>query len=383
MVPQQLVKSMQPAFLNQPVGSLMRHASSVFIEDSMGVAATCLRDSASPMICVLEGNKLVGVVTEAGIIRALGDGAQHNDPLTLAMEPAPQCRPYSTGAEALRQFDTGGSEALVVADDLGHVAGILQPSDLLQRRYLPLRPSMIGGMATPYGVYLTTGSLGAGVSQWALVTTGMAMSLMLTLAVVVVSLIEAFASHHGISDRTIAGIEPFLVGFAFLLQMRLVPLSGIHAAEHKVVHAIERGEELTRETVQRMPRVHPRCGTNLVVGLSIFTGILGASFLGGVDVSIRTVLAGIATLIFWKPLGSLAQYWITTKPPTEKQLDLGIKSGKDLLEKYHRAHVTAPNVVGRILNSGMLHVMAGAAIMTGLTWLVLAAFGRSDLLPLF
>ncbi len=31
-----------------------------------------------------------------------------------------------------------------------------------------------------------------------------------------------------------------------------------------VVHAIEEGEDLTLEKVRPMPRVHPRCGTNLV-----------------------------------------------------------------------------------------------------------------------
>lgn len=377
-----MVKSMQPAFLSMPVGALMRPASHVFIEDSLGVAATCLRESGAPMICVLEGNKLAGVVSEAGIVKALGGGAQFNDALTVALETAPETRPYSTGADALRQFDTDGHECLVVADDQGHVAGVLLPSDLLQRRYMPLRPSSIGGMATPYGVYLTTGTIGAGVNHIALITTGVVMAGMLAIAGTTITLTGSYAVAHGFSQHLADNLGPLLAIAIFLLQMRLVPLSGIHAAEHKVVHAIERGEELTRETVRRMPRVHPRCGTNIAVGASIFGGVFGPLFQRGLEFEYCMILATVATLIFWRPLGSLAQYWITTKPPTDKQLDLGIKSGKELLEKYQRAHVTTPTIFQRLLSSGMFHVMLGASLGFGILKLFFMAIGHSDLMPL-
>lgn len=51
---------------------------------------------------------------------------------------------------------------------------------------------------------------------------------------------------------------------------------GYHGAEHKAIHAVEAGVELTPENVQRFPRLHPRCGTTflflvVVVSIVVFT----------------------------------------------------------------------------------------------------------------
>src|SRR5206468_2521132 len=129
------------------------------------------------------------------------------------------------------------------------------------------------------------------------------------------------ASGRSLPDWALTAISTAIFAAAF----RLLPLAGIHAAEHKVVHAIERGEELTRESVRRMPRVHPRCGTNFATGLSIFLAISLADKVI-TDNYYRVLLALLCTLIFWRPLGSLVQYWVTTKEPTDAQLDMGIRS---------------------------------------------------------
>src|SRR5262249_42286314 len=154
-----------------------------------------------------------------------------------------------------------------------------------------VRPQTVGGMATPFGVYLTTGTIGAGAKGWALVATGVVMALMFcVIGGIALHVDNAILAHYikelndahvkkAIADvkidnfsHLVESISQVVTFLAFLIIFRLLPLSGIHAAEHKVVHAIERGEELTRENVRRMPRVHPRCGTNLVVGLSLLTG---------------------------------------------------------------------------------------------------------------
>ncbi len=68
----------------------------------------------------------------------------------------------------------------------------------------------------------------------------------------------------------LSAISPWLpLPFVFLL-LRLVPLSGTHAAEHQVVHCIERHAPLVPDCVRAMPRVHPRCGTNCLPGLRCF-----------------------------------------------------------------------------------------------------------------
>jgi uncharacterized protein YqhQ len=43
-----------------------------------------------------------------------------------------------------------------------------------------------------------------------------------------------------------------------------------------VVHAIERGEPLLAESVRAMPRVHPRCGTNIVAAAFLATTVYTA-----------------------------------------------------------------------------------------------------------
>jgi len=81
-----------------------------------------------------------------------------------------------------------------------------------------------------------------------------------------------------------------------------------------------------------MPRVHPRCGTNLFAGLTIFTSIAFGPF-PAAD-GLRVLIAAMVTLVFWRPVGNMLQWLVTTKPPTKKQIEMGIKSGNELLEKY-------------------------------------------------
>jgi uncharacterized protein YqhQ len=157
----------------------------------------------------------------------------------------------------------------------------------------------------------------------------------------------------------------------FAVAMRILPLAGMHAAEHKVVHAIERGEELTLEVVRRMPRVHPRCGTNFAVGATLFLALATTPFIP--EDSLRLLLALVATLLLWRPLGSLVQKYVTTSPPNDRQLMMGIRSGEELLQKYVAAPVVMPNIFLRIYNSGMLHVMLGGAICTLAEYLVARA----------
>jgi hypothetical protein len=302
-------------------------------------------------------------VTESSLAAALAIGCQPDDPLSSALVTAPVCPAHSTGAEALRILDTLKADALVVADDAGRLLGVLLPSDLIQRRQVSIRPPSVGGMATPFGVYLTTGRIGAGVSHWALMTTGMSMFAMLLLGQVAATSVGNVLCAHGLSDQAAEITVVVLTVVFFLAIMRLVPLSGIHAAEHKVVHAIERGEELTRESVRRMPRVHPRCGTNLAVGAMLFLGI--SDWLDSVHsfgVPQLKLLAVLGTLALWRPIGGLVQYWSTTKPPGDRQLDMGIRSGKALLQKYQESSEGPPSIWQRIFYSGILQVMTGALV---------------------
>ncbi len=139
-----------------------------------------------------------------------------------------------------------------------------------------------------------------------------------------------------------------------LLMLHLSPLSGYHAAEHMTVHAIEAGEALTPEAVRRMPRVHPRCGTNLMAAASVFliiTSRVGDRF--------GVLLALIVVMLSWRRIGGWLQYVVTTKPPTDRQLENGIAAGEQLIDRYQERPNYQVSGFKRVWNIGFLQVALG------------------------
>jgi uncharacterized protein YqhQ len=118
-----------------------------------------------------------------------------------------------------------------------------------------------------------------------------------------------------------------------------------------------------------MPRVHPRCGTNLAVGASIFIGLFTLEWTS--DASLRLLLAALVTVCLWKPVGNFFQLYVTTRPPTDKQLNGGIEAGKMLLERHASARVAYASPLRRIWQSGLLFTLAGAAITASVLAVVL------------
>src|SRR5262249_35497809 len=105
-----------------------------------------------------------------------------------------------------------------------------------------------------------------------------------------------------------------LVTILFLLLMRATRLAGYHSAEHQTVHALERGERLIPEIVRRMPRAHPRCGTNIMAaGLVFFNLAQIIEYLPGLG-PLAYVLAAIATFFTWRSVGTFLQERFTTRP---------------------------------------------------------------------
>jgi uncharacterized protein YqhQ len=74
-----------------------------------------------------------------------------------------------------------------------------------------------------------------------------------------------------------------------------------HGAEHKAIHAIEKGVALTPENVQSFSRFHPRCGTSflflvVVVSIVVFTFIGKPQGLGDhlLRIACMPLIAGVA-----------------------------------------------------------------------------------------
>lgn len=344
--------------LARPLGALLHVVRAAHPEDSIRAVAGRMREDGAAAMPVASGGQ-PGLVRQEDLLRALAEGA---DPLSPIRDytrfDAPVLPAHALGSAALRAMEAGGWSCVIVADVHGHVLGIVDPALLIAPRVHSNRPRMVGGMATPFGVYLTNGQVSGGAGPWALIATGAVMFSLFMLANV-----ASYALYFGgwlnrLPPTWHAPILDGLVLVLFLLGLRSIPLAGIHAAEHMTVHAIERGEEIDPSTVARMPRVHPRCGTNLAVGAMLFLGLMGAPWIA--DAELRLILAGFATLLLWRPLGGFLQWAVTTKPPTRKQIELGVRAGKDLLAKAEWVGDRHPNLLKRLALSGMFQIMVGA-----------------------
>ena len=125
-----------------------------------------------------------------------------------------------------------------------------------------------------------------------------------------------------------------------------------HGAEHKVIFAFEKGEELTIENAKKYKTFHPRCGTSFIIFVMLIS-ILVFSILGKPSMTVRIIsrilflpiIAGISyelihlsgkygnnpfVKIFVKP--GLWLQRITTKEPDDSQLEVSIQSLKAALK---------------------------------------------------
>lgn len=355
--------------LSMPVGALCAVVEAAHPEDSLRAVARELGVHGLPVMPVARNYVMVGAVSESVLTEALMAGVAPEMPVSSVMDPRPlTLLNHATGAEALRTFADTGSDWAIVVDANGEPLGVVTPSRLFDpagsREYL----GRVGGMATPFGVYLTNGVVSGGSAGWSLVATGALMSVLFHVAGFVVTIVQ------NLLPLTVQRSVAFLTAaeFAwmalFFFGLRLLPLAGTHGAEHMVVHAIERGEELKPEIVRRMPRVHPRCGTNLAVAAMLFLGIMSADAIR--DQELRLLLAALTALMLWQPLGALLQLFVTTKPPTAAQLDNGIAAGRQLLQRIGTARVSRSSVVSRLAMSGLFQVLAGGAAVALLVSIV-------------
>jgi uncharacterized protein YqhQ len=124
-----------------------------------------------------------------------------------------------------------------------------------------------------------------------------------------------------------------------------------HGAEHKTIHCLESGGELTPENAQKFSRLHPRCGTSfilfvLVISILVFSFVSWNSILGriGLKILLFPVIAGISyEIIKWagKSEGKfvsalsypgLMLQKLTTKEPDYRQLEVAIAAINGVLE---------------------------------------------------
>ena len=270
---------------------------------------------------------------------------------------------------ALLTLDRYNFAALPVLDGNGGYRGVLSRADILAALGGNVRPPMVGGMATPLGVWLTNGSLSGGAPPLGLFLSGLALAGCYAVALLVLTAIlwsinpswgaAALSGRIGIAltgDNWLNTLAFLGHSGLFLLALRAIPMAGIHAAEHQTVWALERGLPLEIEYVEKMPRAHPRCGTNLMALVGLVTIAFAHLPSVGPD-SVLLVL--VATFFGWRSLGTLLQEWFTTRPASKKQLEGGIKAARELMEKYQAQPFAAPSSPFKLLNNGMFFSALG------------------------
>jgi CBS domain-containing protein len=332
---------------------------------------------AVPVIAGEGTEHLAGLVTEAALVQAILSArtveerdALRRMPVREVIEPAPLLLlPAMRASEAAACFDRAGTDTLPVIDGLGGLMGLVSRSDLVREMARPFRPPLVGGMATPIGVYLTTGAVSGGVGVGALFLTGLAMSMAYLAAFFLGQPLTGVVASLPYSVRPAA--ELLLLSVVqmglFLLLIRLSPMAGYHAAEHQVVHAIERGEPLLIKTVREMPRVHPRCGTNLVAGGMLLW--LGGTLLQPLLGSAGYLLSGMVALVYWRAFGGWLQKYLTTRPATDAQIESGIQAAQSLLERHGRDPYSPVRPHVRLWRMGFLQILMGFAAGYGLIYL--------------
>jgi uncharacterized protein YqhQ len=124
-----------------------------------------------------------------------------------------------------------------------------------------------------------------------------------------------------------------------------------HGAEHKTVHCYEANQKLTINNVKKFTTLHPRCGTSfiiivLIISIIVFSLITSNKILYklGLRILLIPVIAGVSYEILklsdkfkGNPilkLISIPGLWIqkiTTKEPTDKQIEVAIHSLKKVI----------------------------------------------------
>jgi uncharacterized protein YqhQ len=135
----------------------------------------------------------------------------------------------------------------------------------------------------------------------------------------------------------------YLIVLSFIPDLRRV--FQYHAAEHKAINALEAGEELTPEKVQRYSLIHLRCGTAFLLWVMV-VAILVFAFVGKVDSWLWLILSRILLLpliagIAYEVIRLAARFgtnpvvhlvllpglWLqrlTTREPTNDQVEVSI-----------------------------------------------------------
>ncbi len=192
---------------------------------------------------------------------------------------------------------------------------------------------------------------------WGLfITFGLAIILTIGLFIILpYFLSKIFFNPPSFSFNLLDGFFRLLVFFGYLVligQMKDVKrMFQYHGAEHKAVHCYEAGKKLTVKNVRRYAKEHARCGTSFLIYVIVISILLFSVIKTGVwywNILFRILLIPVVAGISYELLKISSKYqefflfrWLvkpgiwtqklTTRKPTDKQLEVGIKAVKGAL----------------------------------------------------
>jgi len=153
----------------------------------------------------------------------------------------------------------------------------------------------------------------------------------------------------------VEGIVRVTIFILYLALVSLLPdlkrVFQYHAAEHKAINALEAGEELTPENVQRYSLIHPRCGTAfllwvMVIGIFVFAFVGQPAWYWLITsrILLLPVIAGIAyelirfagrhsdnRILMALLAPGLWLQRLTTREPTLDQIEVSIRALQEVL----------------------------------------------------
>lgn len=244
-----------------------------------------------------------------------------------------------------------------------------------QLQYLTVQRPRISGTALLGGLHLATGNYGT-APWWQLFLSGFGIVGSLAAALILTYLelatIDQFAGTAfalgllGVTTPSAEGWQTYLdlalqllPMLNFLVVLRLTPLSGYHAAEHKVVAAVEAYGRIEYDEVVEMPRAHPRCGTVLLFG--ILPTLLIAYPLAFTNPLAALPIAFVGWVLRYR-VGYFIQQYFTTKPPTPGQLKAGIEAGRKLMALWSADPERRVSIARNLWTRGMPQMIGGVLV---------------------
>ena len=172
-------------------------------------------------------------------------------------------------------------------------------------------------------------------SVWVLVSF---VGIMLVLWLIVVLLdfgAESVGGPLGVVLGFFAAFPILPILLLFFAAMKFTSIGRYHGAEHKAVAAYEKYGEVTLEGAQSMSRLHPRCGTNVLI--YIVLAALADPFIDWAPYAVlQFILISEAWFIFGRTrlsiaIGNFVQKYLTTSEPGRKELEVAVESLNELL----------------------------------------------------